>query len=105
MQGRWVTLLPRRRLCEACSAMSVGKFLVEKHSKIVAVVFPASIAFGCLYTVHQGTNPVADLRSWATGAPCCCRSSTPELLSNLSRCPGVLALHFEKVKVSLCHRD
>ncbi len=56
--------------------MSVGKFLVEKHSKIVAVVFPASIAFGCLYTVHQGTNPFADLRSWATGAPCCRGSST-----------------------------
>ena len=49
-------------------AMGVGKFLVEKHSKIVAVVFPASVAFGCGYTLKNGTNPFTDLKSWATGA-------------------------------------
>ena len=48
--------------------MGFGKFIVEKHSKIVAVVLPASVAFGCLYTLEKGTNPFSDLRSWATGA-------------------------------------
>lgn len=47
--------------------MSLGKYIVEKHSKIVAVVFPAGVAFGCGYTMKNGTNPFTDLKSWATG--------------------------------------
>lgn len=48
--------------------MGLGKFFVEKHSKIVAVVFPVSVAFGCGYTLKNGTNPFSDLKSWATGS-------------------------------------
>lgn len=66
---------PCRGNFEASGTMSFGKFLVDKHSKIVAVVFPASIAFGCLYTMKHGTNPFTDLRSWATGARCGCKLS------------------------------
>ena len=54
------------------ATMGLGRLLVQKHSKIVAVVFPASVAFGCLYTLEKGTNPFSDLRSWATGAQSFC---------------------------------
>ena len=66
---------------------------MEKHSKIVAVVFPASIAFGCFYTLEKGTNPFTDLKSWATGARACAhashhvRSVTPVIGVLLSRWP------------------
>lgn len=56
--------------------MGLGRLIVEKHSKIVAVVFPASIAFGCFYTLEKGTNPFTDLMSWATGARSLCKEKS-----------------------------
>ena len=57
---------------EPLATMGLGRLIVQKHSKIVAVVFPASVAFGCFYTLEKGTNPFSDLKSWATGAQSLC---------------------------------
>lgn len=53
--------LPPRRI------MSLGRLLVEKHSKIAAVVFPVSLLGGYAYTMKTGTSPLADGKDWLQG--------------------------------------
>ena len=50
-----------------CRIMSLGRLLVEKHSKIAAVVFPVSVLGGFAYTMKTGTSPLADSKDWVQG--------------------------------------
>ncbi|BDA49447.1 hypothetical protein COCOBI_14-0640 [Coccomyxa sp. Obi] len=47
--------------------MSLGRLLVEKHSKIAAVIFPVSVLGGFAYTMKTGTSPLADGKDWLQG--------------------------------------
>jgi hypothetical protein len=47
--------------------MSLGRFLVEKHTRIAAVVFPVSVLGGLAYTMKTGASPLADGKDWVQG--------------------------------------
>ena len=48
-------------------AMSIARALVEKHGKIAAVLFPASVLGGFAYSASTGTSPVEDTKKRLQG--------------------------------------
>ena len=71
--------------------MSLGRFLVEKHTKIAAVVFPVSLLGGLAYTLKTGESPLADARDWVQGV---CMDKVALFLYSIL-CPGFM--HAERV--------
>ena len=49
------------------SAMSIARALVEKHGKIAAVLFPASVLGGFAYSASTGRSPIDDTKERMQG--------------------------------------
>ena len=47
--------------------MSIARTLVEKHGKIAAVLFPASVLGGFAYSAATGTSPIEDSKKLMQG--------------------------------------
>ena len=47
--------------------MSIARALVEKHGKIAAVLFPASVLGGFAYSAATGRSPVEETKKWMQG--------------------------------------
>ena len=47
--------------------MSIARTLVEKHGKIAAVLFPASVLGGFAYSAATGTSPIEESKKWMQG--------------------------------------
>lgn len=52
---------------QAAGFMGVADLLLRKHTAIAKVLIPSSMAFGFMYTLHHGTNPLTDAKSAALG--------------------------------------
>ena len=50
-------------------AMSIARALVEKHGKIAAVLFPASVLGGFAYSASTGRSPIEDTKERMQGKP------------------------------------
>ena len=48
-------------------AMSIARALVEKHGKIAAVLFPASVLGGFAYSASTGRSPIEDTKERMQG--------------------------------------
>ena len=48
-------------------AMSIARALVEKHGKIAAVLFPASVLGGFAYSASTGRSPIDDTKERMQG--------------------------------------
>ena len=53
--------------CCNSGAMSIARALVEKHGKIAAVLFPASVLGGFAYSASTGTSPIEDTKERMQG--------------------------------------
>jgi hypothetical protein len=65
------SLRPGRQAHElplASGNMSLSRFLVERHGRIAAVLFPVSVLAGFAYTMGTGNSPLADGKDWVQGA-------------------------------------
>ncbi len=58
--------------------MSIARALVEKHGKIAAVLFPASLLGGFAYSAATGTSPIEEIKKWMQGEAVMRAGAPPE---------------------------
>ena len=52
--------------------MSIARVLVEKHGRIAAVLFPASVLGGFAYSAATGQSPIEDSKKLIQGGAVLC---------------------------------